>query len=139
MTVGEYNAYVYWWMVNSSGLNYYDGLIGTNGNMTYVGAALAQFSRFVRPGYDRYAATASPASGVYVSAYGGNGHEVIVAINTNVTADSIAFSIKNQSVSSVTPYETTETAKVAAQAAVTVSGNQFSYSLPGQSITTFVQ
>lgn len=139
MTVGDYNAYVYWWMVNSTGLKYYSGLIGTNGSMTDIGAALAQYSRFVRPGYDRYTATANPVSGVYVSAYGGNGHEVIVAINTNVTADSIAFTIQSQAVSSVTPYETTETAMVAAQPAVTVSGNQFTYSLPGQSITTFVQ
>ena len=139
MTVGQYNAYVYWWMVNSSSLSYYNGLIDPANGMTDIGAALAQFSRFVRPGYHRYDATASPVSGVYVSAYGGNGHEVIVAINTNIADNPVTFAIQNQSVSSVTPYQTMAGAMVAQQAAVTVSGNQFAYTLPAQSITTFVQ
>lgn len=139
MTVGQYNAYVYWWMVNSSSLNYYSGLLDTSGNMTFVGAGLAQFSRFVRPGYTRYSATANPISGVYVSAYGGSGHQVIVAINTNGTGAQIAFTIQNQSVSSLTPYQTTSAGMLAAQPVVTVTGNQFTYTLPAQSITTFVQ
>lgn len=137
MTVGQYNAYVYWWMVNSSSLSYYSGLLDTSGNMSWVGAGLAQYARFVRPGYSRYSATANPLTGVYVSAYGTTGHQAIVVINTNSTAAQIAFTIQNQSISSLTPYQTTSAGMVAAQPAVTLSGNQFTYAVPAQSITTF--
>ncbi len=139
MSVGQYNAYVYWWMVNSSGNSFYSGLIDASANMTYAGKAMAQYARFVRPGYYRYDATANPATGVYVSAYGGSGHQVIVAINTNTSANTVSFTIQGQTVTSLTPYQTTSSTSVAAQSLVNVSGNAFSYALPAQSITTFVQ
>ena len=76
---------------------------------------------------------------VYVSAYKGNGHFVIVAINMSTSNVSQPFTIQNQSISSMVPYQTTATSQVAQQSAVSVSGNQFTYTLPAQSITTFVQ
>jgi glucuronoarabinoxylan endo-1,4-beta-xylanase len=145
MVVAQYNAYVYWWMINSSGTGQ-TGLIDTNGNMSEFGAAMAQFARFVRPGYNRCNATVSPnstsaISGVYISAYAGNGHLVIVAINTNTTAASTPFLLQNPNgaVTSLTPYQTTASSSVAAQSAISVTNNTFTYSLPPQSITTFVQ
>jgi hypothetical protein len=139
LTVGQYNAYVYWWLVNSAGSSYYSGLLDTNGKATFFGDALAQYSLFVRPGYVRTSATASPLTGVFVSAYSGNGHQVIVAINSNATAATIPFTIQNATVSSLTPYQTTATQSVAEQTVISVTGNAFSYNLPAQSITTFVQ
>ena len=142
MAVAQYNAYVYWWMVDSaqgttSGT--YTGLIDPSGNMTYFGAAMAQFARFVRPGYYRYNATTIPANGVYVSAYAGNGHQVIVAINSNAVSQSVPFMVLNQTVTSFTPYQTSSSGNVVAQSAVPVTSNSFTYTLPPQSITTFVQ
>ncbi len=139
MVTGQYNAYVYWWLVNSVGNGYYSGLLGIDGTPTYFGDALAQFSRFVRPGYLRANAAATPVSGVLVSAYTGNGHYVIVAINNNASSESLNFEISNATVTSMTPYQTTATSAVVQQATVSVSGNAFVYSLPAQSITTFVQ
>jgi glucuronoarabinoxylan endo-1,4-beta-xylanase len=139
LVTGQYNAYVYWWLVNSVGNGYYSGLLDTTGAPTWFGDAVAQYSKFVRPGYVRANAAASPVSGVLVSAYSGNGHYVIVAINNNATSESLNFEISNASVSSMTPYQTTAASAVAQQAAVTVTGNAFVYSLPAQSITTFVQ
>jgi glucuronoarabinoxylan endo-1,4-beta-xylanase len=139
MTVAQYNAYVYWWMVDSQSLAYYSGLLDTSNNPTYFGDAMAQYARFVRPGYSRYSATANPTAGVFVSAYGGSGHQVIVAINANSTSTTVAFSIENQTVTSMTPYQTTATANVAAESAVSLTGNAFTYVLPAQSITTFVR
>jgi glucuronoarabinoxylan endo-1,4-beta-xylanase len=142
MVVAQYNAYVYWWMVNSG--TTYTGLIDSSGNMTYFGAAMAQFAHFVRPGYSRCNATSSISStsllsGTYISAYTGNGHLVIVAINANVGSVSIPVTVMNQTVTSLTPYQTTSSASFAAQSAITVTGNSFNYTLPPQSITTFVQ
>jgi glucuronoarabinoxylan endo-1,4-beta-xylanase len=64
---------------------------------------------------------------------------VIVAINANTSTESLTFVLNNGTVTSVTPYETTSTAMITAQTAVSVSSGQFSYTLPAQSIVTFVQ
>lgn len=138
MTLGEYNAYNWWWFVNSND-SQPTGLIDSNNNPNYFGLGMEQFSRFVRPGYVRYSATSNPVSGVYLSAYAGNGHQAIVVINANTTAASLPIQINNQTITSLTPYQTTSTASVAAQTVITVTGNSFTASLPAQSITTYVQ
>lgn len=141
LTVANYNAYVWWWVANWNAGNGVTntGLVDTNNTPTYFGWALAQFSRFVRPGYVRSNATFDNSKSVFVSAYKGSGHFVIVAINMNSGSVSQTFTIQNQNVTSMTPYLTTATATVVQQSAVSVSGNQFTYTLPGQSIATFVQ
>lgn len=140
LTTGDYNAYVWWWVADwnpGSGVTNY-GLVDTNNAPTYYGWAMAQFARFVRPGYVRSNVTSS-ASNVFISAYKGNGHFVIVAINGNNAPVSQTMMIQNQSITSMTPYQTTSSSTVASQSAVTLTGNQFMYTLPAQSIVTFVQ
>jgi len=146
MVTGQYNAYVWWGIFGlpTSAGSY--GLIAssaTNPGRTVFGNAIGQFSKFVQPGYYRYNATANPSSNVFISAYagiqGGQQHDVIVAINGGASAVSQSFTIQNGTVTSMTPYQTTSTAGLAPLSAVTVSGGQFTYSLPAQSITTFVQ
>jgi glucuronoarabinoxylan endo-1,4-beta-xylanase len=142
ITVGQYNAYVWW---GSSATNPYSAaLIDDSNNPNYFGYAMAQFARFVRPGYVRVDAPATPATGVYLSAYSGsdssgNSHFVIVAINSNTYATALPISIENATVTSLTPYQTTASGGLAAQSAVTVPGGAFTATLPAQSITTFVQ
>ena len=140
MTVGQYNAYLWWWVADwnpGTGVTNY-GLVDTNNNPTYYGYALAQFSKFVRPGAKRVSATASPASGVFVSAYEGSSNSAIVAINSNGAAASLPVTIENLSVGSVTPYETTSAGGLMQQSAVPVTNGSFTYTLPAQSIVTFV-
>ena len=137
----QYSAYVWWWIWDdpNDGVNF--GLINsstTSPTPTYFGYGIGQFSKFIQPGDLRVNATANPVAGVYLSAYGGNGKLVIVAINANATAASVPVYIEGQSVNSLTPYQTSASAKMAELSAVSVSGNQFTYSLPAQSITTFV-
>ena len=138
MTVGEYNAYVWWWIEDEPSENSYIGMVDTNDNTTFYGLALGQFAKYVRPGYQRVSATASPSSGVYVSAYKGSGNYVIVAINSNSSATSLPVAITGATVTSFTPYQTTATESMEELSAVGVSGDAFTYSLPAQSITTFV-
>ena len=141
MTVGQYNAYVWWWALDwnpGTGVDN-NGLVDTNNNPTYYGYAMAQFSRFVKTGYTRVSATATPVPGVYLSAYAGSGHSVIVAINTNTSASTVPVYFNGQTVSSLTPYQTTATGGLTPLTAVSVSGDNFTASLPAQSITTFVQ
>jgi len=141
LTTAEYNAYFWWWVADwnpGTGVTNY-GLIDANSSPTYYGYALAQFARFVRPGYVRVNATANPAAGVYVSAYSGSGHAVIVAINSNTSSTPVQFTIQNATVTTLTPYQTTSSGGLAALSPISVSSNSFTTSLPAQSITTFVQ
>ncbi len=68
MVDAEFQAYVWWYIRRSYGPMREDGQISKRG------AIMAQFARFVRPGYVRIDATANPASNVYVSAYRGRQH-----------------------------------------------------------------
>jgi glucuronoarabinoxylan endo-1,4-beta-xylanase len=141
MVVGSYSAYVYWWIWDdpADGVNF--GLINSSTTApvpTYYGDAIGQFSSFIQPGYVRVSATANPVSGVDVSAYSGAGTDVIVAINSNSSASSVTFGLTGSTATSFTPHQTSATAQLAQLSAVSVSGNSFTYSLPAQSITTFV-
>ena len=140
MTVADYNAYVWWEGPNTNpSISPQEHLITSSAVPTYFGLAMAQFSRFVRPGYYRYNATATPVTGVYLSAYGGNGHQVIVAINSTGSLVSLPILIANQAVTSMTPYQTTSSESVSQLSPVTVTNNEFSATLPAMSITTYVQ
>ena len=146
MVTGSYNAYVWWWIWDdpNDGVNY--GLINsstTSPAPTYYGYAIGQFAKFIQPGYYRYQATANPATNVYVSAYAGSEsgqqHYVIVAVNAGASAVSQSFTLQNGTVTSLTPYETTAAGGLMQQSTVTVLSGQFTYTLPAQSVTTFVE
>ncbi len=146
MTVADYNAYVWWQGPSTTAGNPQEHLIDINANPTYFGLGMAQFSYFVRPGYVRASATATPATGVYVSAYTGEDqsstrHYVIVAINANATAQNVNFTLSDAptTVDALTPYATTSAGGLTPQTAVSVTGGEFNYTLPASSITTFVQ
>ena len=140
MVTAEYNAYVWWWILDwnpGGGVTNY-GLIDTNSNPTYYGYALEQFSKFVRPGYVRVSATANPNSNIFVSAYKGSTNSVIVAINAGGSSVNQPFSISGQTVTAVTPFQTTSSEHVAQLGNANVTNDAFTYTLPAQSITTFV-
>jgi O-glycosyl hydrolase len=146
LVIGQYNAYVWWGAFGDSTGSCATaagtcGLVDNSGNVTVTGEVMGQYSKFIQPGYVRYDVT-SPSSSVYISAYSGTEssttHYVIVVINPGA-AVSETFSIKNASVTSLTPYQSTSSAGLAQQTAITVTGGQFTYMLPAQSITTFVQ
>ena len=102
---------------------------------------LGQYSRFVRPGYYRIDATRNPQSGVSVSAYQNTSGGNLVIIATNYTGSSVSqtFDITNApTFTSLTPVITSSTQNMATLSSVFLSGNSFTYSLPADSITTFV-
>ena len=147
MVTGQYNAYVWWGLFGaSSGTCATNagtcGLVDDAGNVQPMGYVMGQYSKFIQPGFVRVSATASPVSGVFASAYSSSSpsHYAIVIINANSTPESLSFVLNNGSgVTSLTPYESTSAAGLAPQNAVAVSGGQFSYTLPAQSIVTFYQ
>ena len=138
MTVAQVNAWHYWWLIAGNGVGN-QGLLDNNASTTKRLFAVGQYSRFVRPGYYRMDATnTGPA---LISAYKDTvaGNFAIVAINTNSSTINQTFTLTNfATVTSVTPWITSATLNLASQTAVAVTNSAFTYTLPAQSIVTFV-
>ncbi|GII78088.1 glucuronoxylanase xynC [Sphaerisporangium rufum] len=132
MVDAEFQAYVWWYIRRSYGPMREDGQISKRGAM------MAHYARFVRPGYVRIGATATPASNVFVSAYKSGSTIVIVAINKNTSAVSQQFTVSNTTANSASSWVTDASRTVAPQGAVAVSGGSLTASLPARSVTTFV-
>ncbi|GCE14605.1 glycoside hydrolase family 30 protein [Tengunoibacter tsumagoiensis] len=113
-------------------------------NNTYIANkrlfTLGNYSRFVRPGYQRIDVTENPTSGVYLSAYKdpASSKVVVVAINQNGGDQALSLQTSDFQSSSLTPYVTSSTQNLAQQTPVTATGNTFAVTLPAQSVTTFV-
>jgi glucuronoarabinoxylan endo-1,4-beta-xylanase len=140
LAVDGANAWLYWWLQSPESSDN-QGLMNSNGTVALRAYMLGQYGKFVRPGYYRIDATHLPQTGVSVTAYQNTSTNTLVVVATNYTnaAVSQAFSLSNApTFTSVTPTTTSASQSLAQQAAVAVSGDSFTYSLPAQSITTFV-
>jgi glucuronoarabinoxylan endo-1,4-beta-xylanase len=133
MAVGNYNAYIWWY------LRRFYGPIDDNGARTKRGCVMAQFARWVRPGFVRVNATYNPNTGVYVSAYKSGAKVVIVAVNNGANPVSQTFSVTGGAApATFNRYRTSASEDLATLSAISVSGGSFTTALPGQSITSFV-
>jgi glucuronoarabinoxylan endo-1,4-beta-xylanase len=133
----QMSAYI-WWRTIHPTYAYDDLIIGATPNVT--GYAVAQFARFIRPGYHRIDASASGNSAFITAFNNTNSRQfAIVAVNTNAsTSIAQTFNLTNfPAVSSVTPWITSATLSLSNQTPVAVSGSSFTYTLPAQSVVTF--
>jgi len=138
---GPVSAYHVWWIIPA------DGETGTasnglmmKGHICQRGYVMGNYSRFVRPGSFRITATDAPTAGISVTAYrnDSSGTLAIVAFNETSAAITQKFVLNGVSVSSVTPWETSDAVKLTARDPVAVSGDGFSWPIPGMSVITFV-
>lgn len=132
MVTGNMSGYVYWW------ITWANGLATSSGTIFKRAYVIGQFAKHIRPGYHRVDATATPASGLYVSAYSGAGKAVVVAVNTGSSAVTQRFSFQGGSLAEVATSRTTATENMADGTKITLANGSFSANLPAQSITTFV-
>ena len=130
--VNDFQTYVWWYIRRSYGPMKEDGTISKRGY------CMAQFSKFVRKGYKRVDATENPNSGVYVSAYTGDGKAVIVAVNSGSSDCSQSFTIEGKTLKSVDRYRTSGSENLAKTSNLALSGNGFWAYLPANSVSTFV-
>jgi glucuronoarabinoxylan endo-1,4-beta-xylanase len=139
MTISNANAWHYWELINPS-VTYNAGLMESSGTVTKRLYMMGNYSKFVRPGFYRIDATATPQNGVSVSAYKNSTSRalVIVVINQNNSGVSQSFSLNGATVSRVTPWITSASFDLVQQSDVPVTGGSFVYSLPAASITSFV-
>jgi glucuronoarabinoxylan endo-1,4-beta-xylanase len=126
------NAYVWWY------IRRFYGPIDDNGNVTKRGYAISQYARFIRPGFVRISATSSPQDEVFLTAYKNGSKVVIVCINNDSQPHDQKFILRKGSVSTFTPYVTSETKNCAQQSEVSVTNSIFTATLDAKSVTTFV-
>jgi glucuronoarabinoxylan endo-1,4-beta-xylanase len=132
MAVANYSAYLWWYIKR------FYGPIDESGQITRRGFVMAQFSKYIRLGYQRVDAS-DPVSNVYVSAYKGNGKIVIVAVNTSGSKQTIKFNLNGGTLpASFTPHITSSAKSLSTEASVNISGNSVTYEIPASSITTLV-
>ena len=135
MTIGNFSAYIWWYSKR------FYGPLDEDGTVSKRGYIMSNYTKFIRPGYHRIEASNNPKSNIYVSAYYNGSKTVIVALNTGTASIKQQFAFENGSVSSVTPYVTSQSKNLEKEASIEVSAsiNAFSYTLPAQSIVTFEQ
>src|SRR5262249_18776510 len=134
VTTGNMSAYIWWKCIGNA-----NGLLNAAGAPQKRGFVMAQFSRFVRPGFNRVAATNNGA--VLITAYRDTNSSafVIVAINPTGVPLTPTFNLQNfPVVASVVPWMTSPDVSLAVQPSVTVTNASFTYTLPGLSVVTFV-
>jgi len=136
----QYNmsAYVWWYIVR-----YYgpidDGSDGRQvGSVTHKGYVMSQFARFVRPGFYRVSATASPVSNVFVTAYKNGAKIVVVVVNLGSNAVTLPFTLQGGTAGGITPYVTSSTQNCVQGSDIPVSSGVFNATIQASSVTTFV-
>lgn len=132
MNVG-WSAYVYWYIRRSY------GPIDESSNITKLGYVMAQFSRYIRPGYQKISCTANPSTGVYATAYKSGSKVIVVVVNQNSASTYQDFSISGVTVSNgFQKYVTSSSKNCQYMNDVPVTNNTWGISMDASSVTTLV-
>src|ERR1700677_1500482 len=138
------SAFLYWWASGTPSVNRdNESLIQINGStVTPSGRlwAFGNFSRFVRPGAVRIAATTSDSNLTLDAFKNTNGTVSVVAMNTGTSTDPLTFNLDDTGVANgapVPPYLRNSSRHLPAQSTTTVSSGAFSYTMPARSLVTF--
>lgn len=126
-----WGAYVWWYIRRSY------GPISEAGNIQKLGYVMAQYARYIRPGYAKISCTENPYTGIYITAYKSGSKIVVVLINQNAKDIYQKLSLSGITLSSFTAYTTTSSSNLMSSA-VSVSGGNLGFALPASSITTLV-
>ncbi|MCL2449106.1 MAG: hypothetical protein FWD17_09175 [Polyangiaceae bacterium] len=139
IVTGGASAWHYWWLISQNDDN--EGLLLQDGGVTKRLRTVGNFSKFVRPGYQRVDVAGAVPAGVQVVAFANpnDGTVAVVAINTNATVTPLPLAIAgSQAPAQLTPWVTSANDDLAAQAAVSLSAGRANISLAAESVTTFV-
>lgn len=131
MVTAQFNAYIWWYIKRSYGFI-------NNGAVTKRGWCMAHWSKYVRPGFHRVDATATPASNVLLSAFAGDTGVVIVAVNNNSSASSLNITVNGSSIASYDKYTTSSSKSMGSDGKITASNGAMTVPLDGSSVTTLV-
>ena len=130
----NFNAYVWWYIRRGYGPMTDDGVISKRGHL------MAQFSRFIRPGFVRVAAS-SPAgeTGVEATAYeNGPGSVVLVVLNPGEVEQTVSLDLFGTCVTGFDRFTTSESKNSTNDGPVALDGRRVTVTLDPESVTTFV-
>jgi len=134
LTKGNFSAYFWWY-----GKRFY-GPIGQDGIATKRGYMMSQFAKFIAPGAVRIGTGTNTRPEVLLSAYkNSNGKKVIIAINTSTAIARQKINISDAAISQVIPYTTSLTKNREPSGVISIGNNSFTYELPAESVTTFIE
>jgi glucuronoarabinoxylan endo-1,4-beta-xylanase len=141
LTSGNVSAVCYWWGASASTAN--SGLIRLQGDAYQASGrlwAFAAFSRFIRPGAIRIAASAASSPGLASAAFRNkDGSLVVELLNTSATATPVHIAVRNlRSGDLARTYITDATKQLAAQPTVRVRDGQLMTSAPARSVVSVV-
>lgn len=126
-----WSAYVWWYIRRSY------GPMDENGHIQKLGYVMAQYARYVRPGFTKISCTENPSSGIYATAYKKDTKIVVVVINQHSSAVYQPFNLAGVTVSGFTSYATTSSSNLVS-GNVAISGGNFGVTLPAMSVMTMV-
>jgi glucuronoarabinoxylan endo-1,4-beta-xylanase len=137
LTVGEMNAWCFWWYNGGSGTN--EGLL-LEGQDTKRHYTFGNYTKYVRPGMTRVVITGAVPANILLTAFKGTGNKVvIVAINKGTASATVPISIAGGTApASMTPIVTSSSENWASKTALPVSNGTFTATLAGTTVTTFV-
>jgi len=139
LTVANANAFVWWFLSDMPGNgNGTDNaaLTDINGNIPLRAYVTGNWSKFVRPGWNRVGVTNNGP--LLVSAFEGpTGGTAIVVVNTGAGVNNQVFNVSTTMGTSVVPWVTSSTQNLQSQANVSVSSGSFTYTIPANSVVTF--
>ncbi|MFF7565312.1 glycoside hydrolase family 30 beta sandwich domain-containing protein [Streptomyces pseudovenezuelae] len=139
LTKGNVSGYVYWY---GASLGATRGLIQMDGDSYHVSKrlwAMANYSRFVRPGATRLGAT-TPDSALKLSAFRNtDGTVTVVALNTATEATRVGLSLRNTGITggTATPYLTNGSNSTSRQASIPVTAGSLTATVPARSLVTY--
>jgi glucuronoarabinoxylan endo-1,4-beta-xylanase len=139
LTVGEVNAWHYWWLIERSDTPPGKGGLLSEDVITRRAYVTGQYSRFVRPGSRRiHLSRESLQSGVYASAFlrESGSDFVLVVVNENDAPVVQSFDFEGAEVSDLVPYVTNDSVALEEQSPVS-AGTAIRYEFSPRSVTTF--
>jgi glucuronoarabinoxylan endo-1,4-beta-xylanase len=128
----NFSAYI-WWAIRRA-----YGLITEDGAVSKRGYLMAQYSKFIRPGYVRVSASQPNNANVAVTAYKGEDKLVVVAVNRSAQPQAINLDVFNSCATGFARFTTSVSKNVADDGAVALTNGRVGVTLDGQSVTTFV-
>jgi O-glycosyl hydrolase len=134
----NFSAYIWWYLRRSYGPITEDGLASKRGYL------MAQYAKFIRPGFVRVSATPPAAPDVYTTAYKGDaasddeGRLVVVAVNMSPEPRDITLDAGGSCVDAFSRYTTSASKDVADDGLVQLAEGRAAVTLEGESVTTFV-
>ncbi len=141
LNTGNFNAWLYWWAINSAGGN--GGLISySTSTWTYQIPkrvyAIGNFSRFMRPGSVVLTSSSSSSNLQATAVKPTSGTVALVLTNTSKQSITVTVSLSNLVTppASVTPYRTSSTENQVQLSPIPVTSGTFTITVPASSIIT---